>query len=97
MKIVVTGANSSVGWSLLSHIAGAHAAEPGEQGGLDAISPMLDAAWGESRPVVAITDTERICGFFAGVEHDGSPILRRPDGSTITVPGITVNRLKELI
>lgn len=68
-----------------------------EQGGLDAISTMLDAAWGESRPVVAITDTERICGFFAGVEHDGSPILRRPDGSTITVPGITVNRLKELI
>lgn len=68
-----------------------------EQGGLDAISSMLDTAWGESRPVVAITDTERICGFFAGVEHDGSPILRRPDGSTITVPGITVNRLKELI
>lgn len=68
-----------------------------QQGGLDAVTHMLEAAWGESRPVVAITDTERICGFFAGVEHDGSPILRRPDGSTITVPGITVNRLKELI
>lgn len=67
------------------------------EGGLEAISPMLEAAWGERRPVVAITDTERICGFFAGVEDDGSPILSRPDGTRITVPGITVNRLKELI
>lgn len=66
-------------------------------GGLDAVYPMLEAAWGESRPVVAITDTERICGYFAGVEQDGSPILRKADGSLITVPGITVNRLKELI
>ncbi len=67
------------------------------EGGLEAISPMLEAAWGQSRPVVAITDTERICGFFAGVEQDGSPILSKPDGTHITVPGITVNRLKELI
>jgi len=67
------------------------------EGGLDAISPMLETAWGDRRPVVAITDTDRICGFFAGVEDDGSPILSRPDGSRITVPGITVNRLKELI
>lgn len=66
-------------------------------GGLDAVFPMLEAAWGESRPVVAITDTERICGHFAGVEQDGSPILRKADGTLITVPGITVNRLKELI
>lgn len=66
-------------------------------GGLQAIKPMLEKAWGNSRPVVAITDNERICGFFCGVAHDGSPVLRRPDGSTITVPGITVNRLKELI
>lgn len=66
-------------------------------GGLKAVYPMLEAAWGESRPVVAITDTDRICGFFVGVERDGSPILARPDGSRITVPGITVNRFKELI
>lgn len=65
--------------------------------GLDAVVSLLDAAWGEPLPVVAITDTERICGYFAGVEQDGSPILRKADGSTITVPGITVNRLKELI
>lgn len=67
------------------------------EGGLDAIASKLEAAWGESRPVVAITDTDRVCGFFVGVESDGSPILRRPDGSTRTVPGITVNRMKELI
>ncbi len=65
--------------------------------GLDAVSAKLEAAWGESRPVVAITDTERICGYFAGVEQDGSPILRKADGTLVTVPGITVNRLKELI
>ena len=67
------------------------------EGGLDAIASKLELAWGESQPVVAITDTERVCGFFAGVESDGSPILRRPDGSRLTVPGITVNRMKELI
>ncbi len=67
------------------------------ESGLEGVRPVLDSAWGDSRPVVAITDTERITGFFAGVEQDGSPILRRADGSCITVPGITVNRLKELI
>lgn len=65
--------------------------------GLEAISPALEAAWGESRPVVAITDTERICGFFCGVVEDGSPIISRADGSRIIVPGITVTRMKELI
>lgn len=67
------------------------------EGGIEAIAPMLESAWGESRPVVAITDKDRICGYFAGVEYDGSPILSRPDGTKVTVPGITVNRLKELI
>lgn len=65
--------------------------------GIEALGEQLKEAWGASRPVVAITDTERICGYFMGVEADGSPILRKADGSTITVPGITVNRLKELI
>lgn len=65
--------------------------------GLDALRDKLEAAWGAPRPVVAITDTERIHGYFIGVEPDGSPILRKADGSTITVPGITVNRMKELI
>ena len=67
------------------------------ESGLEGVKPMLDGAWGESRPVVAITDTDRFTGYFAGVEQDGSPILRKADGTTYTVPGITVNRLKELI
>lgn len=67
------------------------------ESGLEGIMPMLEAAWGTPRPVVAITDTERIVGHFAGVDYDGSPILRKVDGTSITVPGITVNRLKELI
>ncbi len=66
-------------------------------GGLETLSDTLEAAWGEPRPVVAITDTERLCGFFMGIEADGSPILRRADGSCITVPGISVMRLKELL
>ena len=65
--------------------------------GLEGILPMLEAAWGDSRPVVAITDNERHIGHFVGVEQDGSPILRKADGSTFTIPGITINRLKELI
>lgn len=67
------------------------------ESGLEGVMPMLEAAWGDPRPVVAITDTERLVGHFVGVEYDGSPILRKADGSTFTVPGITVNRLKELI
>ncbi len=67
------------------------------EGGIEAISPMLHDAWGEPRPVVAITDSERYCGYFTGVEPDGSPILRRADGTYFTVPGISIVRLKELI
>ncbi len=67
------------------------------EGGLEALEGTLDAAWGESRPVVAMTDTARICGFFEGIEADGSPILRRADGSHTTVPGISIVRLKELL
>lgn len=67
------------------------------ESGLEGVMPMLEAAWGEPRPVVAITDKERFTGYFSGIDYDGSPILRKADGSTITVPGITVNRLKELI
>lgn len=66
-------------------------------GGLEALIPMLERAWGEPRPVVAITDDARICGYFAGVESDGSPILKKADGARITVPGISVLRLKELV
>ncbi len=61
------------------------------------ILKRLEQAWGSSLPVVAITDTERICGFFSGIESDGSPILRKADGTFITVPAISINRLKELV
>lgn len=67
------------------------------ESGLEGVIPMLETAWGEPRPVVAITDTERHVGFFSGVAYDGSPILRKADGTTLTIPGITVTRLKELI
>ena len=67
------------------------------QQGATPILQLLENAWGSPRPVVAITDTERCCGYFIGVEEDGSPILRRTDGSIYAVPGITVNRLTELI
>ncbi len=66
-------------------------------GGADALVHALAPAWGESRPVVAITDTERLCGFFEGIEADGSPILRRANGSRFCVPAISILRLKELI
>ncbi len=65
--------------------------------GMDALSPKLESAWGESRPVAAITDTEQLHGFFTGVAADGSPILRRADGTCFTVPGISIMRLKELL
>lgn len=67
------------------------------EGGFDALSPMLRAAWGAPKPVVAITDSARYCGYFTGVDPDGSPILRRADGSLFSVPGISIMRLKELI
>ncbi len=65
--------------------------------GLESIMPMLESSWGAPRPVVAITDKERIVGHFSGVAYDGSPILRSVDGKTTIVPGITVNKLQELI
>jgi hypothetical protein len=67
------------------------------QNGSLCIIKRLSAAWGESLPVVAITDTERICGFFSGIKEDGSPILKRVDGTSIIVPAISINRMKELI
>ena len=67
------------------------------ENGTEPILTRLEQAWGPSLPVVAITDTERICGFFAGIEADGSPILRKADGSLITVPAISINRMKELV
>lgn len=67
------------------------------ESGVDSILPILGTAWGESLPVVAITDKERHVGRFIGVDFDGSPILARADGTRYVVPGITVNRLKELI
>ena len=67
------------------------------EAGVDSILPLLGSAWGESRPVVAITDKERIVGRFIGADFDGSPILEKADGTRFVVPGITVNRLKELI
>lgn len=67
------------------------------ESGLEGIMPMLKSAWGEPRPVVAITDTERFIGYFTGVTQDGSPILRKADGTHYTVPGLSVNRLQELI
>lgn len=67
-----------------------------EQGSA-ALVERLSAAWGQSLPVVAITDDARHCGFFAGIAEDGSPILRRADGSTAIIPGIAVNALRELV
>lgn len=64
--------------------------------GTDSIQTRLEKTWGRPRPVVAITDAARHCGFFSGVSADGSPILRQADGSQCTVPGIEVNRLFEL-
>ena len=65
--------------------------------GVAALLPLLEPAWGPSLPVVAITDDDRICGFFHGICEDGSPILRRADGSLLAVPGISVNALRELV
>ena len=67
------------------------------EGGPEALTEELNAAWGAPKPVAAITDSERICGRFIGVTHDGSPILRRADDTHIEVPGTSIVRLKELI
>ncbi len=64
--------------------------------GAESVIENLEQAWSGHRPVVAITDKKRFCGIFKGVEHDGSPVLQRADGSLITVPGIEINRLQEL-
>lgn len=65
--------------------------------GSAALVQRLVPAWGAGLPVVAITDNARHCGFFAGIGEDGSPILRRADGSCTAIPGITVNTLRELV
>ena len=57
----------------------------------------LASAWGEPRPVVVITDTERYCGHFTGIDMTGSPVLRKADGTLFTVCGASILRLKELI
>lgn len=67
------------------------------QGGPEALAPMLACAWDHPKPVVVITETERFCGYFSGVEHNGSPVLRRADGTRFSVPGTSVVQLKELI
>lgn len=66
-------------------------------GGPAALVARLAACWGPALPVVAITDDARHCGFFAGIAEDGSPILRRADGSRTVISGITVNALRELV
>lgn len=65
--------------------------------GAGALPQLLEPAWGASLPVVAITDDDRICGFFHGIREDGSPVLRRADGTLLTVPGVAVNALRELV
>lgn len=65
--------------------------------GMEALQPALQQAWGAPRPVVAITDNARHCGFFHGIKTDGSPLIRDILGNEINVPGIEINRLKELI
>ena len=67
------------------------------QEGPEGLVRTLASAWGPSLPVVAVTDTERHCGFFSGVDTNGSPTLRRADGVLYTVPGTSILRLKELI
>lgn len=66
------------------------------RGGLAALEAELAAAWQGERAVEVQTDGGSHFGLFAGVEADGSPILRREDGACYSVPGIAVNRLREL-
>lgn len=64
--------------------------------GYEALAPTLAAAWDGERAVEVITDTGSTHGSFTGITPDGSPILRLPSGSLITIPAIQVNRMKEL-
>ena len=54
--------------------------------GIDSILPILGTAWGETRPVVAITDKERIVGRFIGVDFDGSPFWKRQMAPALWYP-----------
>lgn len=65
-------------------------------GGFAALAPELQAAWGQPLPVEAQTDTGIISGTFLGIQADGSPRLAQADGSVLTVPAISINRLVEL-
>ncbi len=62
--------------------------------GFDALSPLLQSAWGDAHYVTVFTDTEQFNGYFAGVEPDGSPILQRADGSSFSVPATSVIQLR---
>lgn len=66
------------------------------QGGVAALAGELQQAWGEPRMVEAQTDTGAVRGEFVGVQDDGSPVLRQSDGACIVVPGLAVNRMREL-
>ncbi len=65
-------------------------------GGIAALQGSLHKAWAVERPVVAITDDARHCGFFVGVDAKGYPLLRSADGSIRSIAGIDINRLVEL-
>ena len=66
------------------------------QGGFAALAPALATAWQGERPVEVITDSGTHLGTFTGIAEDGSPILRLPAGTHLTIPAIHVNRLREL-
>ena len=67
-----------------------------ERGGIEAIAAELQRAWGEPRAVEALTDEQIFRGDFMGIQPDGSPLLRQPDGCCIAVPAILINRLREV-
>ncbi len=67
------------------------------ESGMEALVEKLMAAWGERKPVVAVTDQARHCGWFEGVDSEGSPVLSMPDGARFVVPGTEVLCLRELI
>lgn len=66
------------------------------QGGIQALAGDLHAAWNGERRVELLTDAGCMTGVFIGIADDGSPILRREDGSVFVSPGIEVLRLREL-